>query len=69
MIKTFFEENKTIEFIETVDNNSLIRILDYSKKSVMAETLITSFYDFDLQSLINFYKQYGLDELLNTSVL
>lgn len=51
--KQFFENNKTIEFIVTDDDNSLIVVTN----ELGQVTLLTQYYDFDMDYLIKFYKE------------
>lgn len=57
MKQVFMEENKTIEFIVTDDDNSLIVIHEFDEKAKEQVTLLTQYYDFDIEYLIKYYQE------------
>lgn len=57
MKQVFMEENKTIEFIVTDDDNSLIVIHEFDEKAEEQVTLLTQYYDFDIEYLIKYYQE------------
>lgn len=53
--KTYLEENKTIIFNLTNDNNVIIEIYDYSN-GVEQYSVNLRYYNFDFDKVINLYK-------------
>lgn len=57
MKKVFYEENCTIEFLTTIDDLSLIVVHEFDEKAEEHITLLTQFYDFDVEYLIKYYQE------------
>lgn len=56
-IKTFVECNKKINIIETVDNQILIEVLEYTLTGGCTLKLITKYRGYYFNDVINMYKQ------------
>lgn len=55
-MKTFVEENKTIEFIKTIDDETLISIHDYSDGYEKLYWIL-DYITYDIEYVIDLYKQ------------
>ena len=55
-IKTFVEFNKTINIIETIDNQVLIEIWDYTLSGNSSLKLITKYRAMYFDDVVNMYK-------------
>ena len=55
-IKTFVEFNKTINIIETIDNQVLIELLDYTLSGSSSLKLITRYRGYNFDEVVNMYK-------------
>lgn len=68
LVKQFEEENKSIRFIITDDDNSLIEYYQYYQNRTEL-TLITTYSTFDIYMLIQWYKEgkLQLDKLTEVS--
>lgn len=54
-MKTFVEENKTIGFIETIDNETLICVHDYSDGYEKLYWIL-DYNEYDIEYVIDMYK-------------
>ena len=54
--KTFVELNKTINIIETIDNQVLIELLDYTLSGSSSLKLITKYRAMYFDDVVNMYK-------------
>lgn len=55
-IKTFIEFNKTINIIETIDNQVLIEIVNYTLSGSSSLKLITKYHARYFDDVVNMYK-------------
>lgn len=55
-IKTFVEFNKTINIIETIDNQVLIELLEYTLTGGSNLKLITRYRGYNFDEVVNMYK-------------
>lgn len=54
--KTFIELNKTINIIETIDNQVLIELLEYTDACSSSLKLISRYRCYNFDKVVNMYK-------------
>lgn len=54
--KTFVEFNKTINIIETIDNQVLIELIDYTLSGSSTLKLISKYRAYNFDDVVNMYK-------------